>query len=128
MNKVLATLSIGTLMALAVPGVAGASHGGGGKTASGTCSASSTSKIKVKADNGRIETEFEVDQNVVGDTWKVSLSDNGNVVAKGKGTTAAPSGSFEFRRRIANLAGTDHISATAKNLSTGETCSASISL
>jgi hypothetical protein len=128
MNKILATLSIGTLMAFAVPGVAGASHGGGGKTAAGTCSASSTSKIKVKADNGRIETEFEVDQNVVGDTWKVKLSDNGSVVARGQRTTVAPSGSFTFRRLIPNLAGTDHVSATAMNLSTGETCSASISL
>jgi hypothetical protein len=128
MNKVLASISVGTLLALAVPGVAGASHGGGGKTVKGTCSASSSSKIKVNADDSRIETEFEVDSNQVGQVWKVTLSDNGTVVAKGKATTAAPSGSFEFRRRIANQAGTDTITANAKNKATGETCSATVSL
>ena len=65
MKKILATLSIGTLMVLAAPGIANA-KGGGDVRAKGKCSASSTSKIKIKADNGRIETEFEVDQNRVG--------------------------------------------------------------
>jgi hypothetical protein len=128
MKKLIATLSIGTLAVLAAPGIAGASHGGGGTTVNGTCSASSSSKLKVKTDDAKIETEFEVDSNVVGQVWKVSLSDNGTVVAKGKGTTGAPSGSFEFRRRIANLAGTDMITASAKNKATGETCSATVSL
>jgi hypothetical protein len=127
MNKFLATISVGTLMALAVPGVAGASGGGGGTTVAGVCSASSTSKLNVKADNGLIETQFEVDSNVVGQVWRVSISDNGTVVAHGRKTTTAPSGSFEFRRRIANQAGTDSITATAKNKATGETCSATVS-
>jgi hypothetical protein len=126
MNKVLSTIAVGALMAIAVPGVASAK--GGGKTVPGTCSAASTSKLKVKADDGRIETEFEVDSNVVGQVWKVTLSDNGTIVAHGRRTTTAPSGSFEFRKRIANLAGTDMIVANAKNLSTGETCTASASL
>ena len=42
MNKVLATLSIGTLMVLAAPGVANA-KGGGGVTVNGKCSAASSS-------------------------------------------------------------------------------------
>jgi hypothetical protein len=126
MNKVLATLSIGTLLVLSAPGVANAK--GGGKTVAGTCSASSTSKLTVKADNGQIETQFEVDQNVVGDTWRIRITDNGNVVARGKRTTVAPSGSFTFRRLIPDLAGTDNIGARAKNLTTGEVCKASVSL
>src|SRR4051794_12109607 len=97
MNKVLATAAVGTLMALAVPGVASA-KGGPGVTKAGHSSASSTSKIKVKADDASIETQFEVDSNVVGQTWKVVLRDNGTLVAHGKAKTAAPSGSFEFRR------------------------------
>lgn len=128
MNKVLATIAVGSLMALAVPGVANA-KGGGGVTVKGVCSASSTSKMKIKADDpSKIQTEFEVDQNVVGDLWKVTISDNGSVVAKARATTSGPSGSFTVRRKIADLPGTDMITASAKNTSTGETCSATASL
>ena len=110
----------------------GDDHGGGKVTRtvakSGNCSAASHSRLKVKAEDGRLETEFEVDQNVVGDTWRVRLTDNGTVVARGKKVTQAPSGSFTFRRRIANLAGTDTVSARAKNLTTGEVCTATASI
>jgi hypothetical protein len=59
MHKVLATVAVGALMAIAVPGVASA-KGGNGVTVKGTCSARSESKLEVKTDDGRIETEFEV--------------------------------------------------------------------
>jgi hypothetical protein len=127
MNKVLATVAIGALMAIAVPGVAGA-KGGNGVTVKGKCTASSVSKLKVKADDPRIETELEVDQNVVGAHWTVSIKDNGAVVAHAKATTSAPSGSFTVRRLIPNAAGTDTVTATAKNAATGEICSATASL
>jgi hypothetical protein len=81
-----------------------------------------------KADNGLIETEFEVDQNHAGDTWKVTISDNGTVVAHAKKTVTAPSDSFVVHKRIPNLAGTDTVKASAKDLTTGETCSATGSL
>jgi DUF4097 and DUF4098 domain-containing protein YvlB len=131
MRKILATLSVGTLMVLAAPGIAQASSGSGGGDevrVNGVCTASSSSKLKIKTDNGQIETEFEVDQNVVGDTWRVRVTDNGTVVARGKKVTVAPSGSFTFRRRIPNLAGTDTVTARAKNLTTGEVCTATASL
>jgi hypothetical protein len=127
MKKILATLSIGTLMVLAAPGIANA-QGGGDVRANGKCSASSTSKIKVKADNGRIETEFEVDQNRVGAKWNVVLKDNGVVVARTTATTTAPSGSFTVRRLIPNRAGTDRVTGFAKNVASGETCAATVSL
>ena len=126
MNKVLATLSVGTLMALAAPGVANAKAGD--VIVSGKCSAASTSKLKLSPDNGRIEVEFDVDQNVVGHLWKVRISDNGTLVARAKATTTAPSGSFTVGRRITNLAGTDMVTATAKNTVTGERCSATASI
>ena len=49
----------------------------------GPCSGTSDWKLKAKADNGRLEVEFEVDQNVAGDTWTVRLKDNGMVFFKG---------------------------------------------
>jgi hypothetical protein len=102
--------------------------GGGGMQASGSCSAASQWKLSAKADDGRIEAEFEVDQNVVGDTWKVLLKDNGVTFFKGQRVTKAPSGSFEVKRFTADRAGSDTISARAKNLSTGETCAGSVTV
>jgi len=92
---------------------------------SGTCSAASQSKLKVKADNGRLETEFEVDQNRVGKRWSVTIKRNGSNVFHSIRTTQAPSGSFEVRRLLAGGAGS-RIVATAKSLSSGETCRAAI--
>ena len=105
-----------------------ASGGGGGVIKTGSCSASSDWKLKAKHDDGRIEVEFEVDSNVVGQTWKVKLADNGTTFFKGTKTTVGPSGSFEVHKRTANQAGTDVIKANATNPSTGETCMGSVSL
>ena len=105
-----------------------ANGGGGGVIKEGSCSASSAWKLKAKPDNGRIEVEFEVDQNVIGDTWKVKLTDNGVRFFKGQRVTQAPSGSFEVRKFTANQAGTDKIKGSATNLSTGETCVGTVSL
>lgn len=89
----------------------------------GTCSQGSAWKLKAKADNGRIETEVEVDSNRVGQVWSVQLRDNGVLVHSGTARTVAPSGSFSVERLIANRAGTDRITATMSTTSTGETCS-----
>src|ERR1051325_4200862 len=71
----------------------------------GACSASSDWKLKVKPDNGRLELEFEVDSNVVGQTWNVKLFQNGDRIFRGTRTTQAPSGSFEVRRITDDTAG-----------------------
>jgi hypothetical protein len=106
-----------------------AKGGGGGEVIKeGSCSVSSDWKLKAKPDDGRLEVEFEVDQNIVGDVWKVKLSDNGTMFFKGKRETLPPSGSFEVQVRTDDLAGKDKIVAKAMNLSTGETCKGSVSL
>ena len=67
--------------------------------------------------------EFEVDQNRVGVTWRVSIRRNGATIAATRATTRGPSGSFEVRRVIADLAGSDRIVAVATSPS-GERCTA----
>ncbi len=96
--------------------------------ASGKCSVSSTWKLKAKHDNGRIEVEFEVHEGVVGDVWDVSLSDNGKIFFQGTRTTKGTEGQFTIRKFTGNQAGTDMISGSATNQSTGETCQGSVSL
>jgi hypothetical protein len=94
----------------------------------GTCTGPSTSKIKAKLDDGRLETEFEVDQNRNGRRWSVVLRRNGRVAFRGFATTKSPLGSFELRRFLGNGPGVDRISATARALRGGEVCTASTSV
>ena len=102
--------------------------GGRGIIKTGKCSASSHWKLKAKSDDGRIETEFEVDENRVGKRWRVTIARNGHVVFRGIRTTTAPSGSFEARRMLAGPAAGSRIVATAKSLQSGETCRAALAL
>jgi hypothetical protein len=88
----------------------------------GTCSAGSTYTLKLGPRDGLIETEFEVDSNVVGQTWGVAMIDNTRLVFAGIRTTLAPSGSFTVQPRIRDRAGTDRVLAAAANLATGELC------
>ena len=101
---------------VAAPATSAVARGGGDKNVvqrSGRCSDGSTTwKLKVKPDDGRLQTEFEVDQNRAGATWHVTLRRNGAVTVRATRTTHAPSGSFSFERRIAGAAGTK-VSATA---------------
>ena len=88
----------------------------------GSCSRSSDWKLKLKLDDGRIETEFEVDQNRVGQRWGVALRRDGARFFRGIRTTRAPSGSFEVERRPRNTAGPSRIVGRAVNLRSGEVC------
>ena len=88
----------------------------------GDCTARSDWKLKLSPENGRIEVEFEVDQNRNGQKWSVKLKRNGSVFWRGTRTTQPPSGSFEVRRLTRNGPGVEKIVARAKNPSTGEVC------
>ena len=95
----------------------------------GSCTVRSTSKIKVKQeDGGRLEVEFEVDQNRNGQKWGVVLKRNGAVVTRTSALTRAPSGSFSVQRLIGDRAGADAVTGVARNADTGETCTARVVL
>jgi hypothetical protein len=93
----------------------------------GSCSAGSDWKLKAKLDDGRLEVEFEVDQNLIGRRWRVTLVQNGQTVFSGIRRTLAPSGSFEARRFLANRSGSDRIVGRARALAGGETCRGALS-
>jgi hypothetical protein len=92
-----------------------------------TCSNGALAKLKLSPENGRIETEFEVDSNRNGQVWTVRLYHNGTRVTKVNRTTHAPSGSFSVRRLLGNRAGTDTVKATAVYNRTGARCSVTAS-
>ena len=104
--------------ALAVPAMAR----DGDVTRSGACSGISDWKLKAGHRDGRIEVEFQVDQNRIGRQWRVRLTDNGVVFFRGIRTTQAPSGSFTVHDTTRNRAGSDRIVGRAVNLNSGEVC------
>ena len=123
MRKVMGWGLSGMMAATLLGGAAPAAFANDGDViATGPCSAGSTWKLKNSPENGQLEVEFEVDQNVVGDTWRVVIRYNGERIFRGRRVTEAPSGSFEVERRVANQAGPDTVQARAENTRTGEIC------
>jgi hypothetical protein len=88
----------------------------------GSCSGASAWKLKLSPQNGRIEVEFEVDSNRVGQTWRVRLTKNGTKIFAGTKVTMGQSGSFTVRKVTANGAGNETIRGRAVNRATGESC------
>lgn len=123
------TILIG-LLAIASLGVTSAPVAAqtGDVKSSGHCSAASVWELKLSPDDGRIEVEFEVDQNRNNRQWRVSLSQNGVFVSRVTRLTRAPSGSFTVRWLRPNHAGADRFVAKATNVLTGEVCRRSVSV
>jgi hypothetical protein len=112
-----------------LPAASLAKSGGGTavKRVTGTCTDGSAAKLKVKPDDGRLETEFEVDQNRNGVKWAVRIRRDGRLVVTTNATTKAPSGSFSVERRVRDATGSDRITARATSPS-GEVCTAGLTI
>jgi hypothetical protein len=119
MRRAIAFFVVAALV-LAVPAVASA--GGRDVIREGRCSGRSDWKLKLSPENGRIEVEFEVDQNVVGDVWRIRIRHDEDLVFRERRTTRGASGSFEVRIVEPNNVGTDAFRARARNVSTDEVC------
>jgi hypothetical protein len=99
--------------------------GGDGVRVAGVCSSHSTALLKVKHRDGRLEVEFEVDQNRNGVPWSVQLLRNGRLAVASARTTGAPSGSFSLERTLA--AGNSPV-IRARATRNGETCTATLTV
>ena len=120
MKRIIAAALV-TSFALVVP--AGMAWAGNNDVVErGSCDGGSEWKLKLSPDNGRIEAEFEVDQNVSGDQWRVKIRHDGDRVFRDTATTGGASGSFTVRIVENDNAGTDAFKAKARNLSTDEVC------
>lgn len=118
-KSVVVVLGLAVALAVVPAGVAKR----GDVRVAGTCSKASTSKLKLSEENGRIEVEFEVDQNRNGVRWTVVLNQNGKRLVRMTRMTKAPSGSFEARILAPNRSGADTFAAKATSPS-GEACTA----
>jgi hypothetical protein len=123
MNRVLKRLTPIAVAALALLAAPATSAKDGDVLVRGTCTGATTSKLKLSEEDGRIEVEFEVDQNQDGVRWTVTLRRPTGVLVRTTRVTRGPSGSFELRRVVGNRAGPDRIIARASR-SSGEVCRA----
>ena len=125
----LAVVAVATAtLASTAPAYAAGKGGGRAIKASAQCgSPTGLLKFKGKPDTGGVlEVGGEVDVNVNGQAWAVTVVDNGVTVWKGTRTTAAPSGAFGAGARIPNLAGADVVTFIATHGTT--VCKASVTI
>ena len=106
-------IGMAAMLTLSVAGAVPALAKDGDVIRTGACSGASDWKLKLSPENGRIEVEYEVDSNRVGQTWQVRIVKNGNVIFRGERVTRGDSGSFEVRVVTANTAGDDVFRARA---------------
>lgn len=122
LSLLLASLALVAGVALVAPAAPAGASGGGATIRTGACSGNATWKLKAKVRDGRIEVEYEVDSNRAGQVWTYALRQNGNVIAQGRATTVAPSGSFSIERRAVNTPGADTFTGSATRVRDGQTC------
>ena len=115
-------VALAAALALSVAGAVPAAAKDGDVIKTGACSGSSDWKLKLSPEDGKTEVEYEVDSNVVGQTWRVKIFQDGNRIFGGSRVTKAPSGSFTVRVLASNPAGTDSFKGRATNAATGEVC------
>jgi hypothetical protein len=121
-------LLISLFAVLALPAGASARHGNDDRDevrVAGTCGGSARSELELKARDGGIEAEFEVDHARRGSLWRLTLSQEGRVIWRG--SVRARSGSFSVERRLRNLAGADRVSVRASG-PRGVSCRATATL
>jgi hypothetical protein len=128
MRKKMIGIALAGALALPMFGTSTPAFAGTEVIKTGSCSAASSWKLKLKPDNGALEVDFEVDQNVSGDTWRVRMRHDGEVFFTGRRTTRGASGSFDVSVREPDNAGTDSFKARARNLTTDELCVAQASI
>ena len=114
------SLSLLTLGVVAAPGAL--AKGGADVIQRGSCTGTTDWKLKLSKDDGRIEVEFEADQNRNGRTWNVALKQDGVNFWSGQRTTRPPSGSFEVRKLATDRAGVHTFVGRSVNPATGEVC------
>jgi hypothetical protein len=128
----LAAAVVVTALPAARPPAAGARHGRDGRDGrdevrvAGACGGGLTSRLRVKADDGALEVELEVEHARRGSAWRLTLVQEGRVVWRGR---ARADGGRRVRaeRRLRDLAGADRIRAHASGPG-GLTCRAAATL
>jgi hypothetical protein len=115
LGRALALLSLAAVCALAAAPGAEAGSGDpdrGEARVDGTCTGGVRSELRLKADDGLLELEFELDRARAGAQWRIVLVHERRVVWKGMRRTRS-GGSVEVRSTLRDLPGADTVTARA---------------
>ena len=119
-----AAIALTASVALSLPAQA---KDDGSESTKGSCSATSTYKVKATVKKDTIVVKAKIATGVAGETWTYIIADNGATVIEGEATTNED-GKLKGAFKIPNLEGTDTIDISATDTVTGETCSAQLVL
>jgi hypothetical protein len=101
------------LLALAAgPAAAGVASGGREVRVAGTCTAGAGAALRLEADDGELETRFRVTRARAG-WWRLVVVHERRVAWRGSLRATASRRSFELRRVLPDLAGSDTVAVTA---------------
>ena len=79
----------------------------------GDCTGSAEAKLRLRADSGAIELEFEIEHTHAGVLWRVALVHERRVAWKGSARTTPLSGALAIDRTLPDLPGYDTVTARA---------------
>jgi len=94
----------------------------------GHCTGSTDWEMEAYMEDGRIESELEIDHSRSGAHWDWTMQNDGHQFASGHRTIASGRDSFVVVRFSNNSPGSDTVVLRAVNRATGEVCRGSITL
>jgi len=126
-GRFLSLVAAAVVVALAVPlGAWGDDHPGDDVRRSGTCTRSSDMEARLRADDGRIRVELEIETTRRGAPWNVIVLHERRTAFRGTVRTRSD-GSLELRRSVPDWYGRDTIVVRAAG-PRAETCRVSATL
>ena len=92
----------------------GEDHGGGGDVrVAGSCGRGATSSLRVRLDDGRLEMRFRVEQRRGRGLWRITVVHEQRISSRATRSTTRSDRTFELRRRMADLPGSDTVAVHA---------------
>jgi hypothetical protein len=89
----------------------------------GSCSGRTDWEMRVKGDDGAFRVRWRADSRIPGQTWRLRLFQDGELIAASTRTTNRDGEATVDLRGVDDRAGTDRFTGKARNPNTGETCS-----
>jgi hypothetical protein len=87
--------------------------GGGDVRVAGSCGRGATSSLRVRSDDGRIEVRFRLEQRRGRGLWRITVVHEQRVSSRATRRTTRSDRTFELRRQMADLPGSDTVAVHA---------------
>lgn len=86
---------------------------GGDVRVTGSCSRGASASLRLRADDGRIEVRFRLEQRRGRGVWRITIVHEQRVSSRATRRTTRSDRSFELRRELADLRGSDTVAVHA---------------